>query len=377
MGKKGNIFTEEIEMPEIVLQKVEDAFIKIRKESIKETEIRRKNKRRIFKSQVAVATCVCVLAVGSITVAATVSYLWGRGMKETMQATEKQQQELEEQGVASGTNAYEDLAVSSGGIIVTPTETIVDGKCAYLSFSVEGYQLEEGMSPCFEAVNAYIGEDFENVDEFVGMSGAFYDGIVPDENNTPVYADGTPVRYDEDGSVISHYVNEQGAYEFIMIITTSDLDVSLIGEELHVQFTNFGAESGKAKFTNLVEGNWNFDIRLPGKSAVKAYQIGTVVNRTRFQLDFVEISPISITANYSVIEKDKGKNHDIPELTGVILKDGTKLPYSVGEGLRGYRDKSMTKAYTIGVFDRLIEVENVKAVLIRNGDGDFVTVDIK
>ena len=31
MGKKSNIFTEEIEMPEIVLQKVEDAFIKIRK----------------------------------------------------------------------------------------------------------------------------------------------------------------------------------------------------------------------------------------------------------------------------------------------------------------------------------------------------------
>ena len=120
------------------------------------------------------------------------------------------------------------------------------------------------------------------MDEFVGMSGAFYDGVVPDENNNPVYADGTPVRYDEDGSVISHYVNEQGAYEFIMIITTSDLDVSLIGEELHVQFTNFGAESGKAKFTNLVEGNWNFDIRLPGKSAAKTYQIETVVNRTSF-----------------------------------------------------------------------------------------------
>ena len=50
MGKKSNIFTEEIEMPEIVLQKVEDAFIKIRKESIKETEIRRKNKRPLDPS---------------------------------------------------------------------------------------------------------------------------------------------------------------------------------------------------------------------------------------------------------------------------------------------------------------------------------------
>lgn len=99
------IFQQNIELPDVVLQKMDDAFAMIQAED-KETmvEVREishaKSKRRIFKGQMAAVACVSVLVVGSITAVAAIHHYWSRGMQGTLQATEEQRHELVEQGMA-------------------------------------------------------------------------------------------------------------------------------------------------------------------------------------------------------------------------------------------------------------------------------------
>ena len=49
----------------------------------------------------------------------------------------------------------------------------------------------------------------------------------------------------------------------------------------------------------------------------------------------------------------------------IVLKDGTKLPYLSDGGMSGYTDDTLSKAYDIKAFNRVIEPEQVSAILLR------------
>ena len=66
------------------------------------------------------------------------------------------------------------------------------------------------------------------------------------------------------------------------------------------------------------------------------------------------MSPISIKMNYIVngevnIYQD---GNGVPNFCGVVLKDGTRLPYISNGGITGYTDDTMAFAYTLSTFDR-------------------------
>lgn len=88
-------------------------------------------------------------------------------------------------------------------------------------------------------------------------------------------------------------------------------------------------------------------------------------------LDSVEISPISIRLNFSseathIINED---STGIPSFRGLILKDGTKLLFLAGGGSTGwYTDDTLTDAYSITQFARVIDPDQVGAVLINPSD---------
>jgi len=94
-------FKEEIEVPEIVMQKAEDAFSQIKmEEKTKMADLRKFKRKGFFKNPAVAAAVICVLAAGSITAIAAVHHVWSRGMQGTLQSTDKQKQELTEQGAA-------------------------------------------------------------------------------------------------------------------------------------------------------------------------------------------------------------------------------------------------------------------------------------
>ncbi len=368
MSTKKNVFSEEVELSEIVLEKTNQAFEMIQQEDIVHMGKTNTKGKRIYKMQAAAVAGICILAVSSISVIAAIHHYWGRGMNGNIQASDAQQQALTEQNIAKVYREEPDsssMAVTDNGITVKPDTVVVDERFAYMSFSISGYHVEEGTEPGFGMVTVYQGDNPEDESAWVNMYGSMYDGIIPDENGSPVYEDGSPLESDENGRLISHYTDSNGDMEYIIQASVVNENDSLLGKTMHVNFQNLGTRS-RGAFTPAVEGNWDFAITLPDVSSSRTITVGQKVGGTGFTLETIDISPISMKANYSVEEAPEGHEDDlgIPEVRGVVLKDGTRLPYLTDGGSMGYTDSSRKNACHMAGYDRVIDVDEVAALIV-------------
>ncbi len=368
MLNRKNVFSEEIELPEIVLKKTNQAFEMIKQEDNRCMEKVNTKSRKLFKTQAAAVIAACITAVSSISAAAAIYHYWGRGMNGNIQASKEQQQVLTEEGIAKVYSEDPDdlsLAVTDSGVTIKPDTVVVDERFVYLSFCISGYSVEDRAEPGFEAVSVYQGDNPEDSNAWVDMNGTMYNGIVPDENGAPVYEDGTSIESDEDGSIICHYTDSNGNMEYIIQVSVVDEKDSFLGKTMHIGFKNLGTLS-KAEFTPAVKGNWNFEITLPDVSSSQTIEVGQKVEGTDFTIENISISPVSIKVYYSVGTAPAENEDDlgIPEVKGVVLKDGTRIPYLMDGGGFGYTDSSKHNAYQIAGYDRVIDVDEVAALIV-------------
>ena len=375
------ILQEDVELPEVVLSKANHALEMIRQEETENMAAdnqknSKKNTRRI-KSQVAAAAAVCVLAVGGVSAVAAIHHNWGRGMSGNIQATDTEQQKLTDDGVAvvyPEKEEYEALKVTNNGVTIVPDTVIVDAQFAYLSFTISGYNLPEGEEPGFEDVN--ITSD----DMGINMSGGMYDGIVCNEEGAPVYEDGSELKFTDSGGIVNHYYDENGNLEYFIQAHIAEAGDTMLGKTVKVDFKNLGSLH-KAEFTDGVEGDWNFEITLPSVSSAKEFDVNKAIDGTSFTLTKLEISPVSLNATYTTDNAPEANQDDlgVPCVKGVVLKDGSRLPYLTDGGSIGYTDDSKTEAYNILGYDWVIDVDNVKALIISPTDNtsDTVEVDIQ
>lgn len=383
MRKKSNVFQDDIKVPEIVLQKADEAFATIQTEgrSTMTKNNNTENKKHTFwKNPAAVAACACLIVAGSVTAGAAVHHAWSRGMQGTVQATDTQQKEMTDKGAAVVLKEKEDyskLAVTDNGVTVTPETIIVDEYFAHIAFSVKGYDLAEGKEPGFGDWD--IGVKDEKEPGNIQAYGEFYDGTVSDENGHPVYEDGSPIEKDEAGRMITHYMDKDGNLEFIASIGVADVDESLLGKTIYCKLKDLGTFQ-KVDFTLGKKGNWNFEIKLPDVSTTTDITVAKSIENTPFTVDDIELSPISIRINYSVNGKVaiREDSNQIPQFFGVILKNGKKLSFLGDAGGSGY-NAAMTKAYTIRSFVQVIEPDQVQALIIQTDDagGDRIEVPIR
>ena len=372
MANKKTILSEEIELSEIVLKKTNQAFEMIKQEDIvymKKTHTRGK---KMFKAQAAAITGICILAVSSISAIAAMHHYWGRGMNGNIQASDEQQQVLTEKNIAKVYSEEPDsssLAVTNNGVTIEPDTVIVDERFVYMAFRISGYSVADRMEPGFDMVNVYQGDNPEDESAWVNMSGTMYDGIIPDENGRPVYEDGTSIESYEDGSIISHYTDDNGNMEYIIQASVVDKNDSFLGKTMHVEFKNLGTLS-KAAFTPAVDGDWNFEINLSDVSSSQNIKVGQKVEGTGFTMENIDISPISMKVNYSVnaIPVENEDDLGIPEVMGVVLKDGTRIPYLTNGGALGYTDSSKSNAYQMAGFDRVVDVDEIAALIVLISD---------
>lgn len=375
------ILQEDVELPEVVLSKANHALEMIRQEETKNMAAdnqknSKKNTRRI-KSQVAAAAAVCVLAVGGVSAVAAIHHNWGRGMSGNIQATDTEQQKLTDDGVAvvyPEKEEYEALKVTNNGVTIVPDTVIVDAQFAYLSFTISGYNLNEGDEPGFEEVN------MTSDDMGINMSGGMYDGIVSNEEGAPVYEDGSELQFTDSGDIVSHYYDENGNLEYFIQAHIAEAGDTMLGKTVKVDFKNLGILY-KTEFTDGVEGDWNFEITLPSVSSAREFDVNKAIDGTSFTLTKLEISPVSLNATYTTDNAPEANQDDlgVPCVKGVVLKDGSRLPYLTDGGSIGYTDDSKTEAYNILGYDRVIDVDNVKALIISptGNTSDTVEVDIQ
>ena len=372
MPNKKNVFSEEIELSEIVLKKTNQAFEMIKQEDIVYMEKTHNRGRKMLKAQAAAIAGICILAVSSISAIAAIRHYWGRGMNGNIQASDEQQQVLTERNIAKVYSEETDgssLAVTNNGVTIEPDTVIVDERFVYMSFRISGYSVADRMEPGFDMVNVYQGDNPEEESAWVNMSGTMYDGIIPDENGRPVYEDGTTLESYEDGSIISHYTDENGNMEYIIQASVVDKNDSFLGKTMHVEFKDLGTLS-KAEFTPAVDGEWKFEINLSDVSSSQNIKIGQKVEGTDFTMENIDFSPISMKVNYSVSAAPEIKEDDfgIPEVQGVVLKDGTRIPYLTNGGELGYTDSSKSNAYQMAGFDRVVDVDEIAALIVLISD---------
>lgn len=375
------ILQEDVELPEVVLSKVNHALEMIRQEETENMAAdnqknSKKNTRRI-KSQVAAAAAVCVLAAGGVSAVAAIHHNWGRGMSGNIQATDTEQQKLTDDGVAvvyPEKEEYENLKITNNGVTIAPNTVIVDAQFAYLSFTISGYNLNEGEEPGFEDVNM-TSDDME-----INMFGGMYDGIVCNEEGAPVYEDGSELQFTDSGDIVSHYYDENGNLEYFIQAHIAEAGDTMLGKTVKVDFKNLGTLY-KTEFTDGVEGDWNFEITLPSVSSAREFDVNKAIDGTSFTLTKLEISPVSLNATYTTDNAPEANQDDlgVPCVKGVVLKDGSRLPYLTDGGSIGYTDDSKTEAYNVFGYDRVIDVDNVKALIISptGNTSDTVEVDIQ
>lgn len=381
MKKNSNIFQDDIKVPEIVLQKADEAFARIQTEgrsTMKKTNQTENRKHTFWRNPAAVAACACIIVAGSVTAGAAVHHVWSRGMQGAVQATDTQQKELTDKGAAvvlKEQDDYSKLAVTDNGITITPETIIVDENFAHIAFSVKGYDLAEGDEPGFDDWNIGVKDDKEG--SSVQVYGGFYDGIVSDENGNPVYEDGSSLKEDEQGQIISHYVDEDGNLEYVASIGVADWNDSLLGKTIVCKLKDLGTLY-KTRFTLAKEGSWNFEIKLPDVSTASDIKVAKSIENTPFTVDNVELSPISIEINYSVSGEVtfKEDTNQVPQFFGVILKDGKKISFLGDAGGTGYNE-AMTEAYTLSSFVQVIEPDQVQAIILRNDDGEQIEIPIR
>ena len=152
--KEMDLLVKEIEIPEIVQRKADIAFKRIQEEDWERRRIISYRKARNRKFAVIVAATAGIMAAVT---ACTAAYLhWSRGLEAELHVTEAQKRYLEDIKIAAP--AGEDSGVTSGGVTVTPVQSIVDSRFAFLSFKIEGYDLEEGKEPCFENIGITVSK---------------------------------------------------------------------------------------------------------------------------------------------------------------------------------------------------------------------------
>lgn len=113
---------------------------KRRKKTAEEPEFR---ERKLLSFWAAVT-----LSLATVSVTAGVYIRWSEGLKEKLQLTKTQEEELEETGAAESTEA----SCTSQGITVTVLQSITDQNFSHLAFSVKGYSAETKEQPDFEQV---------------------------------------------------------------------------------------------------------------------------------------------------------------------------------------------------------------------------------
>ena len=73
-------------------------------------------------------------------------------MAEGMQATETQQKQLEDNGMA----AFTSQSCTDAGVTVTAEQSITDNYNSHISFKVEGFQVEDGQQPDFGSISVLV-----------------------------------------------------------------------------------------------------------------------------------------------------------------------------------------------------------------------------
>lgn len=371
---------KEVDIPEIVKNRADETFNKIKNEN---SEVIQMPNKKLFRRMNKAAACavIGILTCGVISVGATAYYKWNKGLEEYYQVKEEDKTKIEESGLAD----FPDLSVTNQGVTVTLEESIVDNYYAYVTLKVEGYDVPEGMQPEFDICEYTIGDY-----EATGCGMGFYDGTIMGEDGKGKMADGSEIPVDENGISKTDYTMEDGSLSYHLVFSSDGEKGYFFDQPIHLELRNLGYYGDKESVTVGVEGTWSFDWTLTGSDETRVVNCDEALGESGASLIYAEVSPISICAKLDfpyqeTVEMGEDENgnpiehktyENPPYLTGVKLKDGTMYTRLMGGGMSGYPEDNETFLYLYQT-NRILNPEEVESLLFiksaPEGEGGILT----
>lgn len=315
---------KDIVVPDIVLSKTEEIFERIKQD--KKDNKWNKKKSISTLSRLVASIVVCVLAFSVITVGATAYFHWSKGLEEDLEITENQKVTAQDSGLADFMNQ----SVTKDGITITAEQSIVDNYFAYLSFKVEGYNVDEDVEPAFGSLDISVGDN-----QNVSASCRFY-------SNSP------------EGS----YKMDDGSYEYHIILYSDGEKELFLNQPISIQFNGIGYYEENLDIVTQIDETWKFEWVLKGDDNIYYKECNSSIGDSDVVLSSIEISPISIRALLDILE-----NKEIPVIYAVKLKDGTIYKYITNAGSQGYVGGGGNKYELLFSTTRILEVDQVESII--------------
>ena len=354
--EKIEVLQKKAEIPETVREKMQLAYGQIRQEKRmhEEREGQKEERRKtvVSKKKVAIILVAATLSLATVSVAAGIYIRWSDGLKEKLQLTKVQEEELEETGAAESTG----VSCTSQGITVTALQSITDQNFSHLAFSVKGYSAETKEQPEFEQVIVKVdGKE-------VNISGSFRNF---GEGDVPVYQEA------------------DGTMEYLMQIDANEKN-GLTGKKIQVILENLGTVNKQAEFVSDVKGTWTLDWKLAGTEKEEGLPVNQTIGDTDMVVKSIEGTPLSLTIHYDMPRKkvikqaygDDGmttwETYEEPWfLYGFRMEDGTVRQMVFQSQEQGYDDET-TEAYTVQyAMDQIVNVDQINSLLYVKPSGNL------
>ncbi|MDE7311885.1 MAG: DUF4179 domain-containing protein [Eubacterium sp.] len=351
--KKNNIelLRQEAPIPDIVEQKMEDAFRVIQsREASCETEpapVRKAFVRRWPVAAAALALCI-------VTACAAAYTSWSQSLEGKLQITEGQKQMLEENHAWSVLNQ----PVKSEGVTVTAVECIADSYCAYITFKIKGYELPEGAAPVLKRMEATVEEADP---KSLYLYGDFYQEETYDTK-------GYEILFEND-SKDSGYVMDDGSLEYQMRILTMEKG-ALLGKQVHVALYGMGSRTGQSDPVYDNSGVWEFHWTLQGSANTTQAKLHQTLGDTGTTITCAEISPVSVKFTF-----ERYGSSMWPRLFGFRTRDGSIYLNTAGAGMSRSEDYTKRKFTVINVSTRIMDASRVDALVFTDINYNYKKYD--
>lgn len=183
-----------------------------------------------------------VIALTLLLVGCAIIYArWSSGLEDWFRPSNTIRQQAEQSGLSviyPQDQIQEDgLSATDQGITVSVKQTIVDQWRASIVLKIEGFELPDGVRPCFYGERPTLDGNAE----FCGSAGYhFYDGIVINESGESVYKNGEPVKeehypmeeFSDYSYVVGRYYLPDGSMELTLSYNFIDSSGANLGKDI-------------------------------------------------------------------------------------------------------------------------------------------------
>ena len=333
---------EEIEMPDIVKERINFTLNDIRLTKFgTDKEVIKMKRKPFYRKGIVAAACVLLISSATVVTAAVIN--WNPIVIEKFNISDDTQTELSNTGVVS----VPELSVECNQTTISMEQCLTDNNFLYFLFKItvpENIIITENTG--FNQITLTENDD----DSAFNWCG----GILYSEKDDNLVIDNeTHTFYYE----ISGERTEAGSYE---------------GSEINISFSGLENYDIKTDTTeSLATGEWNFTWTETEVDVMKEYTCNVPLKNTSATVKSITISPISATVLYDYPKTPEilealntlDPSGEPPAITAFELNDGTLLEISDGLGIMGYVSEDSNDYEASSMFEnRIVNPQEIIAV---------------